>query len=362
MTKRESSIRIREKVKLAPYTTLRVGGAARFFAQAEQESEVIEACEYASSRRLPLLVLGGGSNILVSDSGFPGLVLQMAVRGIDGRDAAATGNVSVAAGEDWDVFVRWCIRRNLAGVECLSGIPGTVGAAPIQNIGAYGQEVAEVIQAVQALDRRTGQVTRLNVRQCRFDYRTSVFNTTDKDRFIILSVDFHLHIGGAPRLKHADLESRFAAGAEAPTLASVRAAVLEVRKRKGMIREPGDPGARSAGSFFKNPQVSSDTLLRMEQEARRQGVLAADENIPRFEGSGGRLKLPAAWLVERAGFPKGHVAGRVGISDKHALALINRGGATAMEIQGLACSIQASVRRVFGIELMPEAVYVGFES
>ena len=247
---------IRENVALAPLTTLKVGGAARFFAESETEDDVSEALKFAVQNNLPLFVLGGGSNVLISDEGFNGLVLKISLKGVS-AETEDDGNalVTARAGEDWDEFVRFSVEKNLQGVECLSGIPGTIGGTPVQNVGAYGQEVSETITRVRVFDRKSKEILRLSNAECRFAYRTSIFNTTDKNRFIVLAVTFALQENGAPKLVYKDLREFF--GARVPTLAETRAAVLQIRRAKSMVIDPDDINSRSAGSFFKNPVVGA---------------------------------------------------------------------------------------------------------
>jgi UDP-N-acetylmuramate dehydrogenase len=283
------------------------------------------------------LVLGGGSNLVVADRGFPGVVIKMAITGIQPAGAAA---FEVGAGEDWDGFVAHCVERDLAGVECLSGIPGTVGGTPIQNVGAYGQEVAETITAVRALDLTTGRIGELSPAACGFRYRQSVFNTSARGRYIVLRVSYRLHPGGAPPIEYADLKRHFAG--RAASLSEAREAVRAIRRSKAMLLVPGDDDCRSAGSFFKNPIVDG-----------------APEGAPSWPAAGGKVKVAAAWLVEQSGFPKGWSRGPVGISRKHALAIVNRGGATAAEIVAVMTEIQQCVQDKFGIWLEPEPVFVG---
>jgi len=340
---------IQENVPLAPLTTLGIGGSARFFIEAASESELIAAIEFAEASDLPLFILGGGSNVLVSDEGFSGLVVRVAIKGIECGEQVTAG-----AGEDWDGFVRQCVERNLAGVECLSGIPGLVGGTPVQNVGAYGQEVSESITQVRAFDRQTKQIIELSNAECGFRYRTSIFNTTERNRYIVLAVSFALKANGEPALRYPDVKNFFADKADQPTLAEVRQAVIEIRSRKGMVIVPDDPDCRSAGSFFKNPVISAEAFAKLEA--------AANERPPSFPAGDGYVKVPAAWLIERAGFKRGFTRGRVGISSKHTLAIINHGGATAQEVLDLVAEIQARVQAEFGIALLPEPVFVGFNS
>jgi len=354
------SFQVRENVPLAPCTTLGVGGPARYFIEAAEESAVVAAIEFAHARSLPLLVLGGGSNLLVADEGYSGAVLKMALRGVRVEDEGA-GLVTVSAGEDWDRFVAWCTDRGWAGIECLSGIPGTVGAAPVQNVGAYGQEVSETIVRVRALDRDSLRTADLGATACRFAYRSSIFNTDRRDAFVILAATFQLHPGGAPRLRYRDLQLRFADAGGRVTLAEARAAVLEVRKSKAMVLEPGAADCRSAGSFFKNPVVEDALAVRVEESARRVGLLGPSDFLPRYPHEAGRSKIAAAWLIEKAGFPRGFARGVVGLSSRHALAVVNLGGATAAEIVAFAAEIRGAVLDRFGISLEPEPVLAGFK-
>ena len=349
---------VRENVPLAPFTTLGIGGPARFLIEVQTEAQVMDALELAAARSLPVFVLGGGSNILVSDAGFPGLVIKIALRGVEQTNG---GTIAAAAGEDWDPFVRRCVEQDLAGIECLSGIPGTVGGTPVQNVGAYGQEVSDVIVSVRVLDRKTQQVAELSNEECGFAYRTSIFNTSHRERYVVLSVSYSLQAGGEPWVAYPDVVRCFEGRTDRPGLAAVREAVLRIRESKSMVAGSGDPDVRSAGSFFKNPIVPADMTANIEEAARRHGLLQEREAMPRQPMPGSMVKLPAAWLVEHAGFAKGYSRGRVGLSSKHALALINRGGATAQELLDLVRDIQTAVRALFDVELVPEPVFVGFE-
>jgi UDP-N-acetylmuramate dehydrogenase len=351
---------IQENVPLAPYTTLGVGGPARFLTRADSEEQVLSALDFARAHSHPVLVLGGGSNIVVSDSGFPGLALKIELSGIQTLNEES-GTISVAAGVVWDDFVQHCVNRNLAGVECLSGIPGTVGGAPIQNIGAYGEDISEVLLRIKALDRNTNRITELSNAECQFNYRSSIFNTTHRDRYIVLQVDFALRKDGRPCVDYPDLHRRFSSSANAPTIGEVREAVLQIREAKGMVLRDNDPDSKSAGSFFRNPVLTSDVVAEVEAKARMCRLLGAAERIPQFPAPADKVKLPAAWFIEHAGFHKGYVHGNAGISSKHAMALINRGGATAQEIIDLMRIIQARVQTQFGLEIQAEPEFVGFE-
>ena len=347
---------IREQVALAPFTTLGVGGPARYFVEVHSEAEVIEGVEFARSRQLPLFVLGGGSNLVIADEGFAGLVLKVAISSLSSPTPPHENVIFTSgAGVNWDTLVAQSVDANCAGLECLSGIPGTVGGTPVQNVGAYGQEVSETIREVRVLDLRSLQVQILSNAECGFTYRTSIFNTTDRDRYIILQVSFALQHGGKPSIRYADLQKFFATYAGDPTLVEVRAAVREIRHRKAMLIVPGDEDARSAGSFFKNPIVSQSFFEELVAHVELRGL-----QLPSYPAHDGFRKLPAAWLVEHAGFSKGYGKGAAGISRRHALAIVNRGGATAADIIALKDEIQAGVLKEFGIELQPEPVLVGF--
>jgi UDP-N-acetylmuramate dehydrogenase len=339
----------REQVPLAPYTTFQIGGPARWFAEATSEDEILEAIDFARARSLPLFTLGGGSNLLVSDSGFPGLVLRIALKGIEQQNEI----YRVAAGEDWDSFVAHAVAQNYAGIECLAGIPGTVGGAPVQNVGAYGQEVSETIVAVRVLNLPTLQLADLSPEDCDFSYRRSIFNSTQRGRYIVTRVDYALKKDGSALVAYADLKKHFAGAAE-PTLNQVSAAVRNIRHQKGMLIVPGDPDCRSAGSFFKNPVISAGHYSQI--------VATQAGEVPSYPAGEGQVKLPAAWLVEQAGFRKGFAFGAAGISSRHTLALINRENAKAADILALRDRIIAAVEQRFSIPLEPEPVFLGPET
>src|SRR5271167_3092392 len=347
---------IREQVPLAPLTTLGVGGPARYFVEACSEGEVVEAVEFARSWQLPLFVLGGGSNLVVADAGFAGLVVKVGITGLSWSTLSERIVLFTAcAGMDWDALVAEAVEANRGGLECLSGIPGTVGGTPVQNVGAYGQEVSETIREVRALDLRSMQTKMLSNADCGFHYRSSIFNTTERERYVILQVSFALREGATPGISYPDLQKFFAGHADEPTLAEVRAAVREIRHRKAMLIVPGDDDARSAGSFFKNPVVTQAFFEELTSRLESRSL-----QLPSYSAAEGFRKLPAAWLVEHAGFAKGYAKGAAGISRKHALAIVNRGGATAAEILALKDEIQGRVHDKFGIQLVPEPVFVGF--
>jgi len=341
----------REHVPLAPYTTFRIGGPARWFAEATTETEVAEAAEFARQRGLPLFVLGGGSNLLVSDAGFPGLVLRIGLRGITVNTLLTSDPVlEVGAGENWDDFVSLAVNAGLAGIECLAGIPGTVGGTPVQNVGAYGQEVSETVWHVRVFDLEAKTIRELSGPQSGFAYRRSIFNTDDRGRYIVTRVDYRLRRGGTAKISYADLKRYFQDWKLEPTLKEVSAAVREIRRSKGMLIVEGDPDCQSAGSFFKNPVIPMAHYERITQEA---GMA-----VPQYPAGDGMVKVPAAWLLDQAGFHKGFAFGAAGISSRHTLALINRGGATAKDILGLRDRITAQVESQFGIHLEPEPILV----
>ena len=344
---------VQEHVPLAPLTTFRIGGPAHFFVEAKTTSEVAEAVSFARERDLPLFVLGGGSNLLVSDSGWPGMVLKIGIRGLERTVHEGKMLFHVGAGESWDEFVAQAVAADCAGVECLSAIPGSVGGTPVQNVGAYGQEVSETVESVQAFDLRDGQVRELCNEACGFSYRTSIFNTSERGRFIILNVTYALTSGGAPHIEYADLK-RYFDGRPSPTLQEARDAVREIRARKGMLIVPGDPDCQSAGSFFKNPMLNEKQHEELSQRAAARGMM-----LPSYPALEKNRKVSAAWLVEKAGFTRGYGSGHVGISGKHALALVNRGGASAAEVVSLKDEIQKRVKEIWGVRLETEPVFVG---
>ncbi len=336
---------------LAPFTTFRIGGPARYFIEAGTEQSVLDAVQFATEKDLPVFVLGGGSNLLVADEGFPGLVIKIAILGIEWERTQDRTIVSAGAGEDWDRLVALSVERNLSGVECLSGIPGSVGGTPVQNVGAYGQEISEVLMDVRAYDSTAQTVITLSREQCRFAYRTSLFNTTARHRYIVLRVGYCLNNNGVPAVRYPDVQREFEKATAPPTLADVRAAVRRIRAKKAMLLVEGDPDCRSAGSFFKNPMMTPEEFNELQSRA--------GAGLPRYASGAGQVKTSAAWLIEHAGFSKGYSVGPAGISNKHTLAIVNKGGATARDIVRIASEIRERVQDRFGVKLVPEPVFLG---
>ncbi len=335
---------------LAPMTTLGIGGPARFFLNAESIENVRSGLEFAASRGIDVFVMGGGSNLLISDEGIDALVLQVGIGGLEFEEGP-DGRVQITAGAglQWDDIVAECVSRSLAGLECLSGIPGLIGGTPIQNVGAYGQEVSETIVNVSCLDRSTGALVGLSNSECGFSYRSSIFNSVMRDRYIVLSVTYELVYGGPPKVVYRDLMEHFAG--RTFNLKEVRDAVLQIRRSKSMVIDPTDPNSRSAGSFFKNPVLEPADFEVLDERFGPMPFFPFNE----------RVKIPAAWLIENSGFGKGFKMGRVGLSTNHTLALVNLGSATASDVIALKEAIQESVSVKFGIALLPEPVFVGFE-
>jgi UDP-N-acetylmuramate dehydrogenase len=333
--------------RLAELTTLRLGGPAARFVEAHDEEAIVAAVRDAEP---PVLVLAGGSNLVVADEGFPGTVVHVRSRGVR---ATGHGRVTVQAGESWDGFVAACVERGVAGIECLAGIPGSVGATPIQNVGAYGQDVSETVERVRVYDRDEDAVRDLGGDECGFRYRSSRFKR-EPERWVVLSVSFALRPGepSAP-IRYTELARalRVEPGATAP-LAEVREAVLALRRAKGMVIDPADRDSVSAGSFFTNPVLAVEEFAALERRT--------DEHPPAWPEPDGRVKTSAAWLIERAGFHRGYGdPAAIAISSKHTLALTNRGGGTAAQLVALASEIRDGVRKRFGVTLVNEPVLVG---
>jgi UDP-N-acetylmuramate dehydrogenase len=353
-----NNVNIQQNIPLAPMTTLHVGGSARYFIDAQTDTEVKDALDFAAKKKLPLFVLGGGSNLVVADEGWPGLVLKISLRGIEFEYERDNMLFYAGAGEGWDDLVAMTVAKDCAGIECMSGIPGTVGGTPVQNVGAYGQEVSQTIAKVRALDIASGISGEFTNDECGFAYRTSMFNSTQKGKYIVLEVGYRLKQKGEPVLEYADLKKFFADSTGKPCLQDVRNAVRQIRQSKAMLIVPGDEDCRSAGSFFKNPVVNLAEADRVQALAQR---LAPSQAMPRFPAQEGQVKLSAAWLVEQSGFAKGYALGPVGISRKHTLAIVNRGGATANDVIVLKDEVQKKVFDVWGVRLHPEPVFVGFD-
>ena len=344
-------MREQHAVDLATLTTLRLGGAASTLVEVTSDDEFVAAVQAADSAGEPVLVLGGGSNVVVSDDGFHGTVILVRTRGVDvDSDACSGATVTVAAGEEWDPFVERAVREHWVGVEALSGIPGLAGAVPIQNVGAYGQEVASTIASVRTYDRAERRQHTFAAGDCGFSYRNSRFKA-DPDRYAVLSVTFQFELAdmSAP-VRYAELARRLGIEqGERAKASEVREAVLGLRRGKGMVLDEHDHDTWSAGSFFTNPILTADDAARLPDDA------------PRFDQPDGRVKTSAAWLIDHAGFGKGYGEGAVGLSTKHALALTNRGGASTAELLDLAREVRDGVRAAYGITLHNEPVLVGAE-
>jgi UDP-N-acetylmuramate dehydrogenase len=351
------SLIVQENIALAPFTTFKIGGKAVFFVSAHGENEVFEALEFAQKNKLKVFVLGGGSNVLIADGGFDGLVVHIALKGVSSSaENDGTVYLTAAAGEDWDNFVAFCVGKNLQGVECLSGIPGYIGGTPVQNVGAYGQEVSETIMSVRCLDRNVKKIVELTNANCGFAYRTSIFNTSKKNRFIVLSVTFALKLNGEPKIVYKDLQNYF--NGKKSNLEETREAVLEIRRAKSMVIDKNDANSKSAGSFFKNPIVNLNKFAQIKEIAKKMNL----KEVPNFSVDVSKIKIPAAWLIEKSGFQKGFQFGRVGLSTKHTLAIVNLGNAAAADVIRFKEEIQVKVKEKFGVALQPEPIFIGFKN
>jgi len=352
-------VQIREQVSLAPYTAIHLGGPARYLADCGSDNEVQESLRFARGRGIPVQVIGGGTNVLFPDAGFPGLVLRVVLGGVMIREEGDTAEVAAAAGEVWDELVEQTVRRGLSGIECLSGIPGFVGGTPIQNVGAYGQEVADTITRVTCLARDSLERTTFDTADCGFGYRTSRFKREDRDCYVVLGVTFRLRRNAVPTLRYPELASAVAEQGDlarltpAEAVRLVRETVLALRRRKSMVLDADDPNTKSVGSFFLNPVLSPEAFAELERRWKTGG---GSVPIPTFPTPSG-VKVPAAWLVEQAGFQKGHRKDGAGISSRHALALVNLGGTTS-QLLALAEAIERGVREKFGVRLEREPVVV----
>jgi UDP-N-acetylmuramate dehydrogenase len=338
---------------MAKLTTFQVGGPARYFYEGQQRSELVDAVKWAADARVNLHVLGGGSNVVIADTGLPGLVLHVATRGISMDQRGASIFVRAEAGEPLDDVVRYAVQHELCGLECLSGIPGTVGATPIQNVGAYGQDVAQTVVNVSVYDRELGELRTFNREQCEFGYRDSRFKSREPDRYLILSVEFELQRYLAPPIRHPDVARAVAAMNQRQiTAEQIRTAVLELRQQKSLLNPNDGSVPRSAGSFFLNPIVDAKTTLALKQ---RFGA-----ELPTYPMTDGRTKLPAGWLIEQAGFSRGQDAGNVGLSAHHCLVIVAKERAQAEDIIAFAHEIRQAVHAKFAIELVPEPNFWGF--
>jgi UDP-N-acetylmuramate dehydrogenase len=343
-------------VALAPWCTMGVGGPARWFIEARTESDVLDALAWARHRDAAVHLLGGGSNVIIADQGFDGVVIKVDIRGVETSRYDRRAVYSVGAGEPWDPFVASTIGASCAGLECLSGIPGLAGGTPVQNVGAYGQDVSATITRVHVVDRETRQSASLSNVDCGFGYRTSRFKRGDANRFVVTRVEFALAPDAPPTIAYADLVTYFEQrGETAPSLDAVRHATLDIRRRKGMVIEDGNPANRSCGSFFVNPIVTRTEFAAL------QATVGADVAVPHYVVGNDAVKVPAAWLIERAGFTKGHRRGAVGVSPFQAQAIVNHGGAAAADVFALAADIKRAVLQALAIALVPEPVFVGFK-
>lgn len=350
-----NEFQLRRNVPLASLTTLGVGGCARALVTASDADEVRRALDLAQDEGIPLVVLGGGSNVIVSDRGVEGLVLCYADTScaVD----AAGGRLHAGAGLGWDDVVQRAVEAGLAGIECLRAIPGAVGAAPVQNIGAYGQEIADTLRWLRAVDLVHGEEVEFEASECGFAYRDSHFKSRWRGRHLITAIELQLRPGGEPTVAYPSLAERLADRPAPHSLSTVSETVHEIRREKGMVYDGSHDDLRSAGSFFTNPVVTVE-----QADAARDWASEKGKSCPEWPADEGRVKLSAAWLIEAAGFHRGHLRGNAGLSDRHVLALVNRGGATAAELLALAREVKQAVLERFGVELVPEPVPLGFEA
>lgn len=344
-------IKISENIPLEKYTTIRLGGKAKYFCECKSETDLIECLKYAENNNIKIHILGGGSNTIFSDDGFDGLVIKIGMKGINlHNDFKDNVIVKAAAGEEWDGFVKYCVENKFSGVECLSGIPGSVGATPVQNVGAYGQEVKDTIIFVKGIDRKTYKPIMFSNEDCLFDYRTSRFKTIDKDKYFVTEVMFKLKKDGKPEIKYSELEKKLKEKFKNDlSLSIVRNAVIELRKKKAMVTDDNEQDSVSCGSFFVNPVIKESEF---DEICLKAGF---EKNKIPYHIVNGNIKLSAAWLIENAGFQKGYTKNGAGISSKHSLALVNRGG-TTKDLLNLAEKVQAKVFEKYGILLVKEPV------
>ncbi len=346
-------------VSLAPLTSLGIGGPAQYLAQPQTQQVLLDCLRWAKQQKLSHWILGGGSNVVIADQGLPGIVVQWAAKE---KQIVHTHNgvvdVRVDGGHHWDDLVAWTVREELAGLECLSGIPGRVGAAPIQNIGAYGQEVKESFLTASVLDLETFEISSWDAERCQFGYRSSALKASAGRRYLVLDVTFRLLHQGPPAVRYAELQRTLEASDSSLSLQHVRDTIVQLRRKKSMILDPNDPNSRSAGSFFTNPILRNEQVQEVWERVRNE--LKPGVKMPQYPAEAGKTKLAAAWLIERSGFSKGDGQGHVGLSLHHSLALINRGGATAQELLAFAHKVQKQVYEYTGVKLHPEPVFLGF--
>jgi UDP-N-acetylmuramate dehydrogenase len=356
MTELDSSaLKVEEGRLLAPLTSMGVGGRAQYYAVIETTEGLGQAMKWSSARALPMWVLSGGSNLVVADEGLLGLVVDLRLRGIDYDVRENAVQITAAAGEDWDSLVSETVARGYSGLECLSGIPGRVGATPIQNVGAYGQDVSQTISHVGVFDRDTGAIVRVEAADCDFGYRNSRFKGPEAGRYVIVSVCFRLRLSPPNIPGHSELKQQLAKQApSAPTVSDIRQVVLRLRRSKSMVLDPSDPCSRGCGSFFVNPVVSSEVAASIRERF-------ASESVPLYPQSLGRSKFAAAWLIEKAGYHRGYRDGNVGLSERHSLAIVAYPEATACDVVLFARRIQETVEHEFGVSLVPEPVFWGFD-
>jgi UDP-N-acetylmuramate dehydrogenase len=352
------NLTISRHVPLSPFTTLQLGGPAEYFVHAADRPTLIEVLRWARASSHAVSVLGGGSNLVVADRGVSGLVVHMATRGLEIVRFDDHALVTAQAGESFQGLVDCVLAENFSGLECLTGIPGLVGATPIQNVGAYGQEVSDTIEAVEVLDRADFSTRWLAAKDCGFGYRNSQFKRVP-ERYVVLAVRYRLAIDGAPKLAYPELVRALDVRHARPSLREVADVVWALRAGKSMVLNPADDNGRSAGSFFTNPIVSSAEAAHVCCHAVAAGMANSVEEVPCYDAGAGAKKLAAGWLIERAGVHKGLRMGAVGVSSRHALSLVHHGGGSTAELLALAAEIQQRVQRVFGIELQIEPVRWG---
>jgi UDP-N-acetylmuramate dehydrogenase len=357
MSEESDTSQFQTNVRLADLTTIGLGGPANYFISCRSVDDIKSAVEFSRSKKIPLCVLGGGSNIIFPDAGYRGIVVKIDLLGTRFVEENNSVLVSVKAGEPWDDLVAVCASDGLEGLECLSGIPGYAGATPIQNVGAYGQEVQQTIETISALDRRTLREVKFTNHECDFGYRRSRFKTSDAGNFIITEVTFRLRKNTAPFIRYPELQKYLESKTDRHTLTAVRNAVLELRKKKSMVIDPADINSRSVGSFFMNPVLNEKEFHHFNELKAASGDTT---EVPTFATDEG-IKIPAAWLVEHSGFRKGYKYGRVGISSNHSLALVNLEG-TTHELLTLARAIEETVLKKFGVRLQKEPVIVPDET